>query len=354
MKRLFRAMIVGAVAICLFGGHGLAKSKPDRAVAKQLFVLGKTYFKRQAYRKALAAFQESYRLSKLKALLYNVGRCYEALGQYLKAIDHYRRYLASVHRTDEKTEARLRRLKRQLAKTSARPKTPKTAKAGAPKEAREASTSSKTTRKTPDASLPKRHAPSKATPASLVSASPSSAPAKMRPTSLSAQSDHPTSHPAETTDRPGAAARRRSSAVSPSPTAAPSSPSANLAAKKKQGPWMRWAGWGFVGLGVASLAIGTMFALRAQSRSAAVEEAYATGGRSWSTVADFMATGKAFNRLFVIGLVTGIVASGVGATILLLAPGSERRSPRGSLRKSAQLSPIITPDQLGVTGRWTF
>lgn len=68
-------------------------ARADDEVAKKYYELGKTLYSRSDYEGAIKQFEEAYRLSRKPDLLYNIARSHEALGQYEKAIEVYRRYL---------------------------------------------------------------------------------------------------------------------------------------------------------------------------------------------------------------------------------------------------------------------
>ncbi|MFH1131047.1 MAG: tetratricopeptide repeat protein [Pseudomonadota bacterium] len=95
----------------------LAHSQPNKAnleLAKQHFLLGRTYFEQGAYSKALEAFKEAYRLSKKSDLLYNVAKCYENLGNLKAAIAEYGNYLIASANPDPNVNARIENLKTRL------------------------------------------------------------------------------------------------------------------------------------------------------------------------------------------------------------------------------------------------
>ncbi|MCK5798137.1 MAG: hypothetical protein KAI47_13170, partial [Deltaproteobacteria bacterium] len=98
-----------------------AQTAADLQVAKQEFLLGKTYYNQAAYDQALKHFRESYRLSKRSDLLYNIARSYEALAQLKKAIEHYELYLKKTGKADSTTNARIRNLKARLAAQKPKP-----------------------------------------------------------------------------------------------------------------------------------------------------------------------------------------------------------------------------------------
>jgi len=85
----------------------LAAALPDTAAAQEAdaeqtktanaklhFERGREHYESGEFRKAANEFELSYDLSGKAALLYNIGRCYEALGEKEKAISYYRKYLS--------------------------------------------------------------------------------------------------------------------------------------------------------------------------------------------------------------------------------------------------------------------
>lgn len=69
--------------------------------AEELFINGKQLFKEGSYEAAILAFTESYELSKLPDLLYNIGNAYERLGEFANArkyLDQYRAFAPEKER----------------------------------------------------------------------------------------------------------------------------------------------------------------------------------------------------------------------------------------------------------------
>lgn len=69
--------------------------------AEELFNNGRQLFKEGSYEAAILAFQESYDLSKLPEILYNIGNSYEKLGDFANArkyLDQYRAYAPEKER----------------------------------------------------------------------------------------------------------------------------------------------------------------------------------------------------------------------------------------------------------------
>ena len=88
------AFVVVVCAALLNGGLAHAqKAGFKRDIARTHYQLGAKYYEVAQYRKALAAFNEAYKLEPMAGLLYNIARCHEALGELEPAIKQYREYL---------------------------------------------------------------------------------------------------------------------------------------------------------------------------------------------------------------------------------------------------------------------
>jgi tetratricopeptide (TPR) repeat protein len=89
-----------------------AMSEEDER-AKAHFLAGQSYYDQASYADALKEFNEAYRLSKKPALLYNIARCFEGLGQLGDAVNMLERYLTDEPETPDRTsiEERIRNLK---------------------------------------------------------------------------------------------------------------------------------------------------------------------------------------------------------------------------------------------------
>jgi tetratricopeptide (TPR) repeat protein len=83
-------------------------------------VTGRSYFGQERYAEALKEFNEAYRLSHRSAFLYNIGVCYENLGQPEQAIDAFERFLREDTSDRADVEARIAKLRSQVS-TSPRP-----------------------------------------------------------------------------------------------------------------------------------------------------------------------------------------------------------------------------------------
>jgi tetratricopeptide (TPR) repeat protein len=66
----------------------------DEELARAHYLTAQSYYQQGRVREALQQFDEAYRISKRPALHYNMGICYERLGQTADAIAAYDRYLS--------------------------------------------------------------------------------------------------------------------------------------------------------------------------------------------------------------------------------------------------------------------
>ncbi len=97
-------MVWRALSIVILLTAGAA-AEDMRTVAQQKFSEGRREFDAHNYQRALELLKESYTLAPYPDLLFNIGRCYEQLGQYRAALDAYQRYLA-VNPADEDVRRR--------------------------------------------------------------------------------------------------------------------------------------------------------------------------------------------------------------------------------------------------------
>ena len=100
----------------------LAMSEEDER-AKAHFLAGQSYYDQASYADALKEFNEAYRLSKKSALLYNIARCFEGLGQLGDAVNMLERYLTDEPATPDRTsiEERIHNLKERQQRAAAPP-----------------------------------------------------------------------------------------------------------------------------------------------------------------------------------------------------------------------------------------
>jgi tetratricopeptide (TPR) repeat protein len=104
--RVSGVLIVGVVVACTLGvapgpAPAWAQQKPDSAAsdkdtrdarARELWMRGNNLFEQGKYEEALAAFEESYRLSERPGTLVALANTYELLGRLAEAVTALRRY----------------------------------------------------------------------------------------------------------------------------------------------------------------------------------------------------------------------------------------------------------------------
>ncbi len=95
---LWRVVISGWVVALLCFASAPALAQTDTDLAKQHYKLGAEMHKRADFKGALQHFRKSFELSRRAALLYNIGKCHESLGEHQKAIDYFKQYLLSKPR----------------------------------------------------------------------------------------------------------------------------------------------------------------------------------------------------------------------------------------------------------------
>jgi len=91
-----RACVIVAAAVLLAGTTAFAD-------ARQHFMAGQDYYTQGRYEKAIAEFEEAYRLDPRPLLLYNIGQAWEKLGDLVKAVDFLKRYLDADPNNAERT-----------------------------------------------------------------------------------------------------------------------------------------------------------------------------------------------------------------------------------------------------------
>lgn len=288
----------------------------DLVLAKQHYELGKTYYEQGAYDKALEAFEQSYAYSKKPALLYNIAKCYETLGQLEQAIANYRRFLTERGSSDPTIKARIHNLENRLKE----------------QERGEAGSAA--------AVVPPTTAESPGVPASQP------APAA------------PITTPHNDTSVPPAATPGPSTEPNPQPSR-----------------WMKWTGWSLIGVGAVSLATSFVFGARAKAKSDLVEEAYlcpndpdpsdnclatqqSTGAYTWTQInQDIASKGKAFEAAQIATLVAGAVIGAAGVVLVAFAPSHERAQARALHARrtpAATIAPMLSPEGVGIAGNVAF
>jgi tetratricopeptide (TPR) repeat protein len=118
------------LVLCLLLGSASAAAANDNKVtaaqkkeAKQYFIEGSRAFANKDYSAAVESFRRSYDIVRSPEIVYNIGRCYEALGQIDDALYHYEMFLRFYPTAADAEDARLRiamleELKRKSAQAS--------------------------------------------------------------------------------------------------------------------------------------------------------------------------------------------------------------------------------------------
>jgi tetratricopeptide (TPR) repeat protein len=112
----FPALLI-ALLLALGGSGASAADTPARAAARKHFERGTTLYQQARYAEAAAAFEAAYQTLANGVVLYNLGQCYEKLGQLQLAISYYRDYLRQVPGAEDRqtVEALIANLEQRFA-----------------------------------------------------------------------------------------------------------------------------------------------------------------------------------------------------------------------------------------------
>jgi hypothetical protein len=92
------------LAVILASAALAASPDPDVAKAKQTFDAAQRLYKQARYADALAKFEEAYRFKPHPVIIYNIGKCYERLGEISKALRQYHEYLRMMPDAKDKEQ----------------------------------------------------------------------------------------------------------------------------------------------------------------------------------------------------------------------------------------------------------
>jgi tetratricopeptide (TPR) repeat protein len=108
-RALFAIMLLAASARA-------AEPITDDEAGKRHYLSAQAYFDQAAYADALREYQESYRLSKYPAILYQIGQCQERLGQIGDAVATFEKYLEADPQSKRRAsvETAIQNLKERL------------------------------------------------------------------------------------------------------------------------------------------------------------------------------------------------------------------------------------------------
>ncbi|MEM9860545.1 MAG: hypothetical protein AAF938_02915 [Myxococcota bacterium] len=130
-RTLSRGWVIGLVLALAAPPAARAQERDRTSEARALYDAGAVAFSDGRFEAALSRFQESYALSELPALLYNIATAHDRLNQYEEAIEQYEAYLEAIPNAQNAnyTRRRIALLRSQLAPS---------AENGEPEETREA------------------------------------------------------------------------------------------------------------------------------------------------------------------------------------------------------------------------
>jgi len=125
-----------AVTICalvLTARPSRAQDAPEHELARKHYETGASYYKISRYKDALEEFQKAYSLQPRPALLFNIARCHEVLGELEPAIQSYQLYLEKKPDAPDRdvVEARIKNIQERIEE-SRKAETPSPAPQSAP------------------------------------------------------------------------------------------------------------------------------------------------------------------------------------------------------------------------------
>jgi hypothetical protein len=97
----------------------------DLQTARRHFDAGAQFYGTGDYRRALEEFLTAQRLYRVPAFEFNIGRCYDRLGERELAIEHYRSYVFTQPVDAASVQTRINELDRELAQSRPPPPPPK-------------------------------------------------------------------------------------------------------------------------------------------------------------------------------------------------------------------------------------
>jgi tetratricopeptide (TPR) repeat protein len=107
-----------AAAFLLLASPVAAEETITHELARKHYDIGKSYYEIANYAQALEEFKKAYALQPLAGLIFNMGRCYEGLGDLKQAITQYRLYLSKLPPDSANrpvVELRIKNLERRIA-----------------------------------------------------------------------------------------------------------------------------------------------------------------------------------------------------------------------------------------------
>jgi len=92
LRALLLLAVVGLARPAHSGPPGRTSGEALTSQVERLAARGVEYYQKKDYRAAIKFFLEAYRVEPVTDLLYNLARCYEALGEQKLAMEYYQQY----------------------------------------------------------------------------------------------------------------------------------------------------------------------------------------------------------------------------------------------------------------------
>ena len=116
-----RSTIVFAFVLASMAPAVAGAGDEDVVLAERYFKLGSELYRRSDYAEALKLCAKSYGLSKLPALLFNMARCKESLGDHAGAITLFEQYRSTNPPEASLIETRIKNLRRLVERPQPEP-----------------------------------------------------------------------------------------------------------------------------------------------------------------------------------------------------------------------------------------
>ena len=309
---------------CLLAALVLALASPARGdesateQARQHYVTGTQQYDLGHWDDSIREFEKAYELRPDPSFLYNLAQAYRRKGDNKRALDLYRNYLVKVPKTPQRAEIeeRIKSLQKQIEE----------ADSGKPAPSALEPT---VTSPVPPSSAEAAPAPAEAQTAS----SPQTVPA---PTPGALPATTPVSSPTEPPSQATPATAGTTSA--PAPTVA----EATATQPAPRGRGLRIAGVVCGAVGVASIATGVAFGLKARSLSNQVASATTFNPSDDSA-------GLRDAKLQWVFYGVGVVVGAVGGVLYYLGVRAARTTPSG-----VSVAPVLGPGTAGVSAMGVF
>lgn len=119
----FRLLLLFILSCLLLSSASAQAPQPtgdNRERAAKLYEEAESFYNLQEYEKALASFQEAYRLSSEPSILYSLGQCYRRLRRYEEALTAFQNFLRDAPESPlhENAKARISELTQLLSEES--------------------------------------------------------------------------------------------------------------------------------------------------------------------------------------------------------------------------------------------